>query len=81
MNHLHQKYLQLILYVITIIAAVFIVIGLFKVNYETQRQGEINQKYIRCIILLPASTYKGGPTERAKAVDECAIKSKLPDEM
>lgn len=45
---------------------------------ESQRQSITNQKYIRCIVLLPAETYRNNPAERAKAVDQCAVKSRLP---
>lgn len=41
---------------------------------ETKKQSEINQQYIRCIVLLPATAYQN-PDSRTKAVDNCAVKS------
>lgn len=42
-----------------------------------EEQGQINQRYIRCIVLTPGSEYSDVGM-RTKAIDKCAIESKLP---
>lgn len=66
---------QVVLFTITVRISNQLVEGV----QETDRQGVINQKYIRCIILLPASTYTGTPEQRTVAIDNCAVQSRLPD--
>lgn len=44
---------------------------------ETQRQGQINQQYIRCILLIPRDLAQERET-LTKNLDECAINSALP---
>lgn len=61
---------------IGVVASIFFILNAID---ETKHQGEINQKYIRCIVLLPATTYQNSPEARAKAVDKCAMESKLPN--
>jgi hypothetical protein len=78
-KHHTQRIIQVILYTITVMAVGLMVVLLFKVIYEIRRQGEINQQYIRCIILTPSSAYND-IDQRTKAIDKCAIESKLPIE-
>lgn len=36
------------------------------------------QKYIRCIILLPASSFQGSIEKRSMAIDNCSLETKIP---
>lgn len=54
-------------------------------NRDLQKQSEIikeqtdiNQRFLRCLILVPAESFKD-PVKRVEAVDRCAIESKLPE--
>lgn len=71
-----------ILTFIGVILAVFLILqNQFQIKNqveESKRQSVVNQQYIRCIVLLPAEVYRNKPEARAKAVDECAVKSHLP---
>lgn len=71
-----------ILTLIGVILAVFLIlqsqVQIKNQIEETKHQGVINQQYIRCIVLLPADTYKNVPEKRAEAVDNCAKQSSLP---
>ena len=81
MKHNTQKYLQLALYILSVAVVAFLVILMFWAIAEIRRQGEINQRYIRCIVLLPRAAFTGTDAQRAKAIDNCAVQSKLPPEV
>jgi outer membrane murein-binding lipoprotein Lpp len=58
---------------IGVIASIFFILGGIS---ETKHQSQINQNYIRCIILIPANTYRGSVEQRSKAIDDCAVQSR-----
>lgn len=62
---------------------VLLLIGIYN-SYQIRKQNDtiieqtdINQRFFRCLILIPPGDFKT-PTARIKAVDKCAVESKLP---
>lgn len=74
-----------ILNVITVIALsvmIFVVVLLLAQNRTLTRdikaQTDINQRYLRCILLIPQEEFKD-TEQRVKAIDKCSLESRLPD--
>ena len=66
--------------IISIVIMVFLVIlflvQINDVGKSVQKQTEINQRFLRRLILLPASDYQDREA-RIKAVDKCSVDSKV----
>lgn len=45
---------------------------------NTNANNERMINYFRCIILLPASSFKGTIEQRAQAIDNCSLQTKIP---
>lgn len=45
---------------------------------NTNANNERMVNYLRCVILLPASSFRGTTQQRAVAVDNCSLQTKIP---
>lgn len=52
-----------------------------RIVINTNNNTERTQRYIRCIILLPISSYQGSIEDRTKAIDNCSLTTKIPDKV
>lgn len=49
-----------------------------RLSEQIREQTDINQRYLRCILLIPREDFASVET-RVEAIDKCARESKLPD--
>lgn len=45
---------------------------------NTNANSERMVNYLRCVILLPAASFQGTTEQRAVAVDNCSLQTKIP---
>ena len=62
--------------VIMVFLAIILLVRLNNVGQDVKKQTEINQRFLRCLILVPPDEYKDREA-RIKTVDKCTADSKL----